>query len=113
MLLKVVKRDGRIDIFNKEKIKNAIQKAFYDVDGEITQYAKEKIRDISHYIENINEEQMSVEEIQDIVEQKLMSSNRKDVAKAYIIYRNDRNRIREQKTQLMKDIADKLEARNV
>ena len=54
-----------------------------------------------------------MENIQDIVEDKLMASKRKDVAKAFILYRNDRSRIRENKSQLMKDITEKLMATNV
>ncbi len=110
--MKVIKRDGRKVIFNKLKIKIAVLKAFIDVDGEETAYAKEKARDIANYIEGLNED-MSVEAIQNIVEAKLMSSNRKDVARAYIIYRNDRNRIREQNSKLMIDIGEKLAASNV
>lgn len=110
--MEVVKRDGRVVKFDKEKIKTAIGKAFQEVDGELSVYAKEKCREIANYIESINTK-LSVEEIQDIVEQKLMSSNRKDVAKAYIIYRNERSRIRESNSTLIKTIADKLLAQNV
>lgn len=56
---------------------------------------------------------MTVEEIQDQVEEKLMASNRKDVARKYIIYRNNRTTIREKNTQLMKDISEKLNANNI
>ena len=56
---------------------------------------------------------MSVEDLQDVVEAKLMSSNRKDVAKAYIIYRNNRTTVRERNTQMMRDISEKLSAKNV
>ena len=108
----VQKRDGRKVKFNKEKIKIAVLKAFIDVDGEETVYAKEKARDIANYIESLNKS-MTVEEIQDQVEEKLMSSNRKDVARKYIIYRNNRTAIREKNTQLMKDISEKLNANNV
>ena len=108
----VQKRDGRNVKFDKEKIKIAVLKAFIDVDGEETQYAKEKARDIANYIESLNKS-MSVEEIQDLVEEKLMASNRKDVARTYIIYRNNRTAIRERNTQLMKDISEKLKANNV
>lgn len=93
----VQKRDGRKVKFDKEKIKIAVLKAFIDVDGEETSYAKEKARDIANYIESLNKS-MTVEEIQDLVEEKLMASNRKDVARTYIIYRNDRNKIRKSKT---------------
>lgn len=108
----VQKRDGRKVKFDKEKIKIAVLKAFIDVDGEGTTYAKEKARDIANYIESLNKN-MTVEEIQDQVEEKLMASNRKDVARKYIIYRNNRTSIREKNTQLMKDISEKLNANNV
>lgn len=111
-LLTVQKRDGRKVKFDKEKIKIAVLKAFIDVDGEETAYAKEKARDIANYIESLNKS-MTVEEIQDQVEEKLMASNRKDVARKYIIYRNNRTSIREKNTQLMKDISEKLNANNV
>ncbi len=93
----VQKRDGRKVKFDKEKIKIAVLKAFIDVDGEETAYAKEKARDIANYIESMNKS-MTVEEIQDQVEERLMASNRKDVARKYIIYRNERNKIRKSKT---------------
>lgn len=93
----VQKRDGRKVKFNKEKIKIAVLKAFIDVDGEETVYAKEKAKDIANYIESLNKS-ITVEEIQDEVEEKLMASNRKDVARKYIIYRNERNKIRKSRT---------------
>ena len=108
----VQKRDGRKVKFDKDKVKIAVLKAFIDVDGEETTYAKEKARNIANYIESLDEN-MTVEEIQDHVEEKLMASNRKDVARKYIIYRNNRTTIREKSTQLMKDISDKLNAKNV
>ncbi len=111
-MLTVQKRDGRKVKFDKDKIKIAVLKAFIDVDGEETAYAKEKARDIANYIESLNKS-MTVEEIQDQVEERLMVSNRKDVARKYIIYRNNRTAIREKNTQLMKDISEKLNANNV
>lgn len=108
----VIKRDGRKAKFDKDKIKIAVLKAFIDVDGEEATYAKEKARDIANYIESLDKD-MSVEEIQDVVEEKLMASNRKDVARAYIIYRNDRTKVRERNTQLMRDVSEKLMASNV
>lgn len=108
----VEKRDGRNAIFDKEKIKNAVLKAFIEVDGIETTYAKDKARDIANYVESLNKD-MSVEEIQDVVESKLMASNRKDVAKAYVIYRNDRTRIREKNSELIKNITERIMAENV
>lgn len=110
--MNVIKRDGRLVEFNKNKIRNAVLKAFNDVDGQVTSYAKNKSKEISNHIESL-EKNMTVEEIQDLVEEKLMISNRKDVARKYIIYRNNRSAIREKNTQLMKEISEKLNANNV
>lgn len=109
----VVKRDGRKVAFDKMKIYNAILKAFASVDGNITQKAKIKADDITKYISTISDDILSVEDIQNIIEKKLMMSERKDVAKAFILYRNERTKIREQNTKLMKNIKEKLTASNV
>lgn len=93
----VTKRDGRKVDFNKEKIKIAVLKAFIDVDGEETAYAKEKARDIANYIESLDRD-MSVEEVQDEVINKLMASSRKDVATKYVEYRYKRKLVRESNT---------------
>ena len=111
--MQVIKRDGRSVEFNREKVKNAVLAAFKEVDKEVTQEAKNKASDIASYINGLENEPIPVEKIQDIVEDKLMASKRKDVAKAFFLYRNDRSRIRESKTQLMKDITEKLMATNV
>lgn len=111
--LKVVKRDGRVVNFDEDKIINAVLKAFNDTDGEITSSAKSKAKEISNHIKGLCKDQLSVEEIQDIVEEKLMLSKRKDVAKAYIIYRNERTKIREKNTKLMREISEKITASNV
>ena len=93
----VTKRDGKHVEFDKNKIKLAVLKAFLDVDGEETPFAKDKAREIANYVEDLNKD-MSVEEVQDIVENKLMASNRKDVARSYILYRYERNKLRKSKT---------------
>ena len=83
MKLVVIKRDGRKVQFEKNKIKLAVLKAFLEVDGEETPYAKEKAREIANYVESLDKD-MEVEEIQDIVVNKLMASSRKDVATHYV-----------------------------
>lgn len=108
----IIKRDGRRVNFDKNKIIFAVLKAFFDVDGEETIYAKEKARETANYIEKLNKD-MNVEEIQDLVEEKLMASNRKDVARAYILYRYERTKARERNTKMMKEISEKLMATNV
>lgn len=112
-MVKVIKRDGREVEFDKEKIRQAVLKAFKEVDGDITSEARTKASDIVSYISNMEVKELSVEKIQDIVEEKLMASKRKDIARAFVIYRNYRTKIREQKMQIMKDISEKLTASNV
>lgn len=112
----VVKRDGRKVEFDKQKIRLAVLQAFNEADKEETSYAKEKSRDIANYIEEYAkkaDKDLSVEEIQDMVEDKLMASNRKDVARSYVIYRNDRQREREKYKSLMEQVGEKLRATNV
>lgn len=92
---KVRKRDDREVPFNQEKVANAVMKAFVDVDGEVTNEALEVSWKIAHSIANLRKKVVSVEEIQDEVEKRLMRSSRKDVAKAYILYREERSRARE------------------
>ena len=114
--MNVIKRDGRIVKFDALKIKRAILAAFLDVEGEITDYAKEKADNIASYIEGYyldTDETPNIEEIQDLVENGLMSTKKKKVAKAYILYREERNKIRTANTKLMKNVKEKIEASNV
>ena len=96
-MIYVVKRDGRKVAFDTDKIHKAILKAFKAVDGVITSYAETKAENIANYIEGYCEDEkepLSIEEIQDLVENGLMSTKRKDVAKAYIKYRQERTKQR-------------------
>ena len=95
--MNVTKRNGKMVPFNKEKIRLAVLKAFLDVDGEETAYAKDKAREIANYVESLNKD-MNVEEIQDIVVNKLMASSRKDIAARYVEYRYKRKLVRESNT---------------
>ena len=111
----IIKRDGRLVPFNREKIVAAILKAFGAVSA-VDEYAETKAENIASYIEDkVNERDTSysVEEIQDLVEQGLMSLKHKDVAKAYILYREERNKVRQGKTALMKLIGKKIDASDV
>jgi ribonucleoside-triphosphate reductase len=116
-MLNVQKRDGRIVPFDNQKIINAILAAFKQVDGEVvSQYAIDKATNIADYIEGYYEEvdeTPHIEEIQDLVEKGLMATKRKDVAKAYVLYREERTKERNRKTKLMQTIAEKLNAINV
>jgi len=97
--------------FNTDKIKKAILKAFKAVDGEISEYAGTKAENIANYIEGYCEEEtqpLSIEEIQDLVENGLMSTKRKDVAKAYIKYREQRTKERKWNDNMMRAAREKL-----
>ncbi len=86
--MNVIKRDGRLIHFDKSKISDAILKAMnHTVKGQDIDIARQIAQEITDGVK----ETISVEEIQDLVEKKLMASKRKDVAKEYIIYRNKRN----------------------
>lgn len=105
--IKIIKRDGTIQDFNQNKIIDAVLAAFKEVDGDLTDYAYVKAGNIADYILDKCEEYyqqesekgtskvyLNVEEIQDYVEHGLMSLKKKDVAKAYILYRDKRNAAR-------------------
>ncbi|MBQ5474537.1 MAG: hypothetical protein IIT65_07500 [Lachnospiraceae bacterium] len=110
----IKKRDGRLVEFNKNKVVEAIVKAFKSIDGEITPYATEKANNIADFVQKQGKGKiLTVEEIQDLVEQGLMSTKRKDVARAYIAYRIERTRVRNWNTQMMDKVAVKLAATDV
>ena len=98
MVVKVVKRDGREEEFRKEKIKDAVLKAFIDVDEDVTDEAVTIANKIANEIANIKKQNMGVEDIQDEVVRKLMATSRKDVASGYVEYRYKRQLIRESNT---------------
>lgn len=95
--MNVIKRDGTTVPFNKEKIRVAILKAFLEVDGRETSYAKNKARMVANQIEKLDRD-LGVEEIQDLVVERLMASSRKDVAERYVEYRYKHKLAREGNT---------------
>ena len=130
----VLKRNGQKVEFDKEKIINAINAAFIEVDGKL--YETDTAEDIADEIEkkiaafydrNLNISNIisladltkeitraySVEDIQDLIEEYLMRSERPDVARAYIRFRYKREVAREYKEDFMKAFSEKLEAKNV
>ena len=124
----VKKRNGTQVSFNKQKIINAINKAFIEVDGQLyeTDTAKDIADEIYSYcliknenfdhaptIEEIFQKTISVEQIQDLVEEYLMHSERPDVARAYIRYRYKKEVARKTSTDFFDAIGEKLQASNV
>jgi len=99
--MKVIKRDGRVVKFRKEKIESAILKAMADTPKGVDERLAKRIADkIENDYKNV--EKINIETIQDAIEIELMNSDRKDVAKSFIIYRNNRTEIRENKSSFMK-----------
>lgn len=111
--MNVIKRDGRVVLFDKTKIRDAVLKAFHEVDGNITNESSNIANKISNEIENHTESDLTIDDIQNLVEKKLMSSKRKDVAKAYIEYRFFRDKERERNSRLFKEIWAKLNASDI
>ena len=111
----IQKRDGRLVPFDKMKIVDAVLAAFKDTDnGELSDYAYIKAGNIADYIcEVANERELTIEEIQDMVQNGLMSTKRKDVATNYILYRAERTRERNKRSQMMQEIGKKIQASDV
>ena len=110
----VIKRNGEKEKFQKDKIIKAIQAAMKEVNSEIydTDIAHEIANKIEWLVFN-NRPEISIEEIQDLVEELLMQSKELDVAKAYIRFRYKREVAREHKADFMQAYSEKLEARNI
>lgn len=110
--MKVIKRDGTEVTFQGEKIRNAILKAFIDKGYIINSTIDDYVEKVESEIESLNKT-LNVEEIQDIVVKKLMSSKYKDVASAYIEYRALHEMARNQYKELMNAVSEKLMASDV
>ena len=113
----IIKRDGTKVLFNKQKIIDAVNKALYEVDGCL--YETETAEEIGEAVEahvmgaEMIGETLTVEDIQDRVEDYLMQSERRDVARAYIRYRYKKEVARHYKDDFITAIGEKLSASNV
>ena len=103
----VIKRDGTRVLFDPNKIVKAINKAMISVDGAL--YETETAEEIADLISS-EAKDMTVEYIQDLVEQHLMKSERPDVAKAYILYREQRSKERIRRSKLISSVMKRTEA---
>lgn len=107
MVRAVIKRDGRENPFNSEKIYVAVMKAFNErekKDGNAIPEKEDIAKQIAKKISESSKDKMTVEEIQDIVETKLMKSSRPEVAKDYILYRDKRTVVRDRKNKLVQKV---------
>ena len=105
--MKIIKRDGHIVDYEPDKIRIAIEKANNEVTGR-EKISKEKIEDIIKYIEGLNKKRILVEDIQDIIEEKLMEYDKYQLAKKYITYRYTRELVRKANTtdQTIKELIE-------
>ena len=111
--MNVIKRDGKVVEFNSEKIKNAITKSAARVE-EMSESDIDRITEIVvNKCERHSGDRIGVEEIQDLVEDTLLKSKFNRTAKSYILFRDMRNRNRDNKSKLLKDIAKKLNGTNI
>ena len=108
--MKIVKRDGHIVDYDPQKIRIAIGKANNEVRGK-EKVSKEQIDEIIKYIEELNKKRILVEDIQDIIEEKLMSYGKYTLAKKYITYRYTRELVRKANTT-DKSIKELIEGEN-
>lgn len=119
MSIQIIKRNGDIVEFDKQKIVNAINNAFLEVDGIL--YETDTATDIADEVESVAKvlfnnpkaEMLNVERIQDLVEDYLMRSERRDVARAYIRYRYRKEVARATSSTFFDAIGEKLTASNV
>lgn len=108
----VTKRDGSVVAFNKEKIQRAVLKAFQENYPDVTDEMSACAVRVADEIEAM-QKNLSVEEIQDLVERKLMATKYKNVAKAYINYRFLHGMARSQYAELMDAVGQKLSGTNI
>ena len=95
--MKIIKRDGRVVDYDRQKIAVAIEKANGEVRGR-EKASKEDIKEIINYIEDLDKKRMLVEDIQDIIEEQLMEKGKYELAKKYIVYRYNRALVRKANT---------------
>ena len=112
--MKVIKRDGTPQEYSFIKVADAITKAFTSVNQEVPEKFLEQVKDaVEKVIIKNNGEGTPIEEIQDVIQKELIKRNKYEVVESFINYRRKREEIREQKSDLMKQINDKLSAKNV
>ena len=113
--MKVIKRDGAVKEFDSTKIKEAIRKA--DVASGALEMSEDDLDRITSIVvnkcERLGKDGVEVEQIQDFVEDTLLKSRFNKTAKTYILYRDNRTRVRENKSKLLKAVAKKINGTNI
>ena len=110
--MKIIKRDGRTQEYSWAKVENVVCKAFGAVKQDVPEKFLEQLKQsVDAAIKN--KETFTVEEMQDLIQKELIKRNKYDVVEEFIIYRNKRNEIREQKSALVQNISKKLNGSNI
>ena len=112
-MVKIIKRDDTVVEFDQYKIADAINKAFIEVTGSINELAFTIADIIRVYVSEYEDDDISVEDIQNLVEEELMHSAYPEVARAYIRYRYKKEIARKTKSDFFDAIGEKLQAKNV
>jgi len=112
--MKVIKRDGTPQEYDFMKIANAVTKAFESVNQDVPEKFLEQVKEsVEKLVIANNGDGTPIESIQDCIQKELIKRNKYEVVEAFINYRRKREEIREQNSDLMKQITDKLNAKNV
>lgn len=112
--MKVIKRDGTPQEYNFLKIRDAVDRAFNSVSQSVPEKFIEQLKEsVEKRIIKNNGDGTPIEEIQDVIQKELIKRNKFEVVESFINYRRKREEIREQKSDLIKQIQDKLSATNV
>lgn len=110
--MRVIKRDGSLQEYDFRKVAKVTAKAFKAVGEEVPQKFLEQLEETLATLVS-KRDTMDVEEIQDIIQKELIKRNKYRVVEEFVIYRNKRAEIREQKSNLIKDVRKKLDGHNI
>ena len=112
--MRVIKRDGTPQEYDFDKIVNAVSRAFLETEEPVPQKFLDQLREsIEKLLTKNGTEGTPIEEIQDCIQKELIKRNKYDVVEAFITYRKKHEEIREQKSDLIKQIKSKLSGKNV
>lgn len=110
--MKIIKRDGRTQEYSWSKVENVVIKTFNAVKQPVPDKFLEQLKQsVDNAIKG--KETFTVEEMQDLIQKELIKRNKYDVVEEFIIYRNKRNEVREQKSALVQNISKKLDGKNI
>lgn len=112
--MNVIKRDGSIQQFDFLKIVDAVTKAFNSVEQDVPDKFLEQLKEsVEKTVIKNNGDGTSIEEIQDVIQKELIKRNKYEVVESFINYRRKREEIRQEKSDLIKEVEEKLSGKNI